>query len=89
MRDRRRLGGLRRRRRLHNASVEGQVWAVQSQYIDRCTGHVYMSIEGGHNLDYTEETEGGPNTQYTHTQYTQHSSPSWIARSARTSCLST
>ena len=31
-----------------------------------------MSIERGHNLNYIEELGGGPNTQYTRTQYIQH-----------------
>ena len=44
--------------------------AVQSRYIDRCTRHVYISTEVGHNLNYRRKTEGGPYTHiYTYTIY--------------------
>ena len=39
--------------------------AVQSRYIDRCTRHVYISTEVGHNLNYTGKTGGGPIYTYT------------------------
>ena len=44
-----------------------------TQCIDRCTRHVYISTEVGHNLNYTGKNRRGALHTYTRTQYTQHS----------------